>query len=541
MGTIPSGALVDEASIGYNAFSIFKTGKDEHGVAYPLVFAAFGDQKLPAYIYAVVPFIKLLGLGNAAVRFPSVLSGSLLCCVIYFLLLKLGFSTKMSFLGGILTATSPWTILISRFGYESNLGLLFFAVGITAALYTYKNKSIALAMLSGVFFGATYYSYVAFKLISPFTICLLIGIYFRKKLKISLVGILLAFSFFVVILPQLIQSTSKQSLSRFFQINSTFKSGNIQIIDQRRYFCSQNLPNIWCSILSNKISSYISEYTKRYIAIFSPDFLFFTGDKEGERMNVDNFGVFYIFLLPFYMMGCVYYFNKMGKKQLSQNDIFILACLLIAPLPSLLVGEPHKLRLSGLFPFLLILILSGITQMNIYVKKYKGERLLFIYIVSLSMLFTLFFMTDFLIIQTRKYEESFGTYIPKLMSYLHKQDKKNQIYIRSITEGLIYYSYFNAVDPHIYQKEILFQAPDAIGFAHATDLNTIHITDKDIYAIGCALRNKNINALYVSNENITSIPKTAKHIIYSENGVDSLAVVYSLKKMNLNTIPCENK
>jgi hypothetical protein len=33
----------DEMSIGYNAFSIAETGKDEWGRAYPLAFQAFGD------------------------------------------------------------------------------------------------------------------------------------------------------------------------------------------------------------------------------------------------------------------------------------------------------------------------------------------------------------------------------------------------------------------------------------------------------------------------------------------------------------------
>ncbi|MDO9028471.1 MAG: 4-amino-4-deoxy-L-arabinose transferase, partial [Candidatus Roizmanbacteria bacterium] len=55
LGSIPSGILPDEASFGYNAYSVLKTGKDEHGVSYPLTFKAFGDQKLPAYVYSLIP------------------------------------------------------------------------------------------------------------------------------------------------------------------------------------------------------------------------------------------------------------------------------------------------------------------------------------------------------------------------------------------------------------------------------------------------------------------------------------------------------
>ena len=158
-----------------------------------------------------------------------------------------------------------------------------------------------------------------------------------------------------------------------------------------------------------------------------------------------------------------------------------------------------------------------------------------------SILFTLFFMTDFLTIQIHKYEEAYGTHIPKLMKYLYAQNKDNQIYIRSITEGIIYYAYFNEVDPHLYQQSVVFHHPDAIGFAHATDLGNIHITDEDFFILGCKLKKKNINALYVSNDNMKEISNEAKKIIYSENGVDTLAIVYDLNKISNEKLQCVSK
>src|SRR5262245_10036445 len=40
----------DEVSIGYNAWSIWRTGRDEYGQPLPLSFRAFGEYKRPAYI-----------------------------------------------------------------------------------------------------------------------------------------------------------------------------------------------------------------------------------------------------------------------------------------------------------------------------------------------------------------------------------------------------------------------------------------------------------------------------------------------------------
>jgi 4-amino-4-deoxy-L-arabinose transferase-like glycosyltransferase len=70
---IPPSVYWDEASIGYNAYSILQTGKDEWGEAFPIHFRAFGEFKLPIYIYSIVPFVKLFGLNELSVRVPAVL------------------------------------------------------------------------------------------------------------------------------------------------------------------------------------------------------------------------------------------------------------------------------------------------------------------------------------------------------------------------------------------------------------------------------------------------------------------------------------
>src|SRR3989344_1223720 len=72
LGSVPPSLYWDEASLGYNAYSILKTARDEHGKFLPLTnFAAFGDYKPPGYIYAAVPSIAIFGLNEFAIRFPS--------------------------------------------------------------------------------------------------------------------------------------------------------------------------------------------------------------------------------------------------------------------------------------------------------------------------------------------------------------------------------------------------------------------------------------------------------------------------------------
>src|SRR3990167_8742234 len=62
LGDIPNGLYQDETAIGYNAYSILQTGKDEYGKTFPLYFQSFGDWKLPVYIYVTVPSVAFFGV-----------------------------------------------------------------------------------------------------------------------------------------------------------------------------------------------------------------------------------------------------------------------------------------------------------------------------------------------------------------------------------------------------------------------------------------------------------------------------------------------
>ena len=61
LGTNPPGLTPDEAALGYNAYSILKTGRDEFGKSFPIIFKSFGDYKPGLYVYLDVPFVAALG------------------------------------------------------------------------------------------------------------------------------------------------------------------------------------------------------------------------------------------------------------------------------------------------------------------------------------------------------------------------------------------------------------------------------------------------------------------------------------------------
>jgi len=85
----PLGFTWDEAALGYNAYSLLKTGRDEHAQRFPVVFKSFGDYKPGLYIYFTVPSVKLLSLNEFSTRLPSAIFGTLLILVVYLLTCKI--------------------------------------------------------------------------------------------------------------------------------------------------------------------------------------------------------------------------------------------------------------------------------------------------------------------------------------------------------------------------------------------------------------------------------------------------------------------
>ena len=79
---VPPSLNWDEVSLGYNAHSLQQTGRDEWGVVLPSLFRAFGDYKLPVYVYLTTPWPMFP-------RLTSYLAGILAIVVCYLLSRKL--------------------------------------------------------------------------------------------------------------------------------------------------------------------------------------------------------------------------------------------------------------------------------------------------------------------------------------------------------------------------------------------------------------------------------------------------------------------
>ncbi len=540
----PSGVLIDEASFGYNAYSILKTGKDEHGISYPLIFKAFGDQKLPAYAYSLIPSFKIFGFNNFALRLPSVIAGTLFPIAVYFLLIGLNFTKRQSLAGSLIAAVSPWGIILSRFTYESNLAMLFYTTGLAFGFHYLKNNKKIFLILAGICFGLTWYSYIAYRIASVFVLIsfLIVAV---KQYKIPVRNAALLFGIFIItVIPLLPGTFSKAGTARFNQIG-LFTEGGIPLeVNESRTYCDEDLPKIPCYLNSNKPVIFTRALINRFAETFSISYLFLQGEKDLKFLSIDNFGLLPIAAIPFYLAGLLYISQKLLSKKINSLDIFLIISLIVTAVPAILGGSPQRVRLSPLFPFLLIIIVYGISEIEKYFRTELYKKYFNMFLFGIFIFFGIIFMMNYLTIHIKKHELTYGSYLPQLTKYLATIDKNTQIYVRPQTEFITYYAYYNAVDPASYRTQTKWYEPNAVGFQHVTDFQNIHVKDMHPDLLFCLAKKINKNIILVTNENLTESlgEKTLLKKIESYNGVYTYSFVYNINAMPEDAvIDCESR
>src|SRR2546421_1937602 len=65
----------DSMVVGYDAWSIWTTGHDQHGAFFPVFFRDFNNYELPVANYVITPFVGILGLSEESTRLPFALMG----------------------------------------------------------------------------------------------------------------------------------------------------------------------------------------------------------------------------------------------------------------------------------------------------------------------------------------------------------------------------------------------------------------------------------------------------------------------------------
>lgn len=364
----------DEVSIGYNAYSILKTGKDEWGFSSPLSFRAFGDYKLPVFVYSDVLSVGILGLNEWAVRVPSALAGLGIVVVLYFIILRLSGKSSYALWGMFLAACLPWSVFLSRIALEANLAL-FLSCAAFFSFLVGLNKPRFL-ILSSLLLGLSLFSYNSSRIVSPILALSWVVIYF-KKIKVfpreALISGVLFLSFILLMVPMALLSDS----SARYRWTELLDEGALATINGERV--RSTLPPAFAKLIHNKVTYFITQSSKNYIFHFNPDFLFLNGGSN-YQFNIPQFGLIYIASFPFLVIGIFKTFKEKQRWQIAS-----ILWLLTAPIPAAVTRDaPHALRSLMMIPPLIILASLGFQSFLDKIKYNKFSTAVLVIILLIS-------------------------------------------------------------------------------------------------------------------------------------------------------------
>lgn len=453
----PAGFTPDEANLGYNAYSILKTGRDEWGEPWWKLFftnmRSFGDYKLPLYSFLTIPSTAIFGLNEFSTRLPNVIFGTLAVLGIYFLAKKLFPDRKLiPIISAFVLALSPWHIQLSRGAFEANL-IVFFLPWIIYFFWEGKY------LWSGILAAVSMYSYHTARYFMPFLgVLLVLFKSVKSDKKLLTAGIV----FLVLSIPTLV-SVFGVGKTRISDLSIFSPTDNWAGVSDRRFEARLlELPDSVARIFSNKVTQTISNVSRGYLSYLSIDYLFINGAGEATYGMMPGRGVMYMFELTF----IISYLTILIKTK-SKSLVFVGLLLLIAPIPAILAKSMGNAanRVAPMLPALVLMVAIGIDSLLENYKKYFQHLLLLIcvvYFVGVA------FLAEDYFYHAPKLNApamSFGwkELMPRLSGLSRDYD---EVYIsRSLSEPQIFLAFYSRMDPAYYQKQaIAWKDFDQKGF-----------------------------------------------------------------------------
>lgn len=487
LANVPPSASLDEASIGYNAYSVLKTGGDEFG-QFPLISQrGYDDYRRSTYLFLVIPSVATFGLNDVAVRLPAVIMSILTVISSYFIIKllfakKSKFSQTAPFLVMFLLAISPWHIYISRLGHESNACLSFLVFAILFFLLGERKKKFYLLLISFILFTLSMISYYSGQAFVPvFLLVLLIvfrksifGVIFSKK-----TNIVLFVAAIILVIPVFINIFSPNSLIRF-QGTSTFKPEAHsdlyqQMVKLRNEAVKQK--NIIGEIIYNRRIYPLRVFIDGYFSHFNTRWLF-TNSSNNEPFKAPNLGLLYPWELPFILIGLIYLF--LSKEIDAKFKILVFTWFFLSPVPPAIATQaPHAMRAYNFLPTWQIFTSVGLLS-SFYCLK-KSFRIFGKLLILVFVLFSLWSLySNYFVIFPKQQSNAYQFAMKNAINYVYKnQNSYNKIIIsnqNNLFQSYMFFLFYTKYNPKVYQEK---GGTISGGFAETHKIDNIYFRPID--------------------------------------------------------------
>lgn len=466
LGQIPGGISSDEASLGYNAYSIFKTGKDEHGAMLPLSLRAFGEYKAPLYSYLSIIPVSILDLNDVSVRLPSCVLGILTALLIYIMVKEFYKKKKTALLSAFVFSVIPWNLQFSRIAYEGSLMLFLLGLGV---YFFYKGLTKQRHFIpSAIFFVLSCYSHYNIRIFLPLFVLSLLFIFKDKMLSFKKIILINFFMGIMLLAPLIINSVKFDKNSRFNFI-SLFNDISITLAVNEKV-----AGHVWqvigspfsIRLLHNKISESAVRFLENYISHFNPVFLLFTGD-DSKFYKTPGSGLIFSIFLPFLFIG----FMHLLKNTDSGSKILLL-WLFLSPVPSSFT----RLSASANRAYMMLIpvaILIGIGMAKTFDHFREDRRKWFIVAVcSLLILDFSYYLDNYYVHLSAKYGKDIGYQTKETVQAISRYSASyDRIWITPKFPGYIHLLFQLHYPPQKYQGQADLGNLDEFGFGHISSFD----------------------------------------------------------------------
>lgn len=392
LGRVPVSLFSDELDVGYQAYSILKTGKDYFGNLWPLHFESYADFRAPLYIYTSVPTVAIFGITPWGVRLPAAFFGILGVWAIYLLAREVSGRQDLGLVAALLLSLSPWHIQYSRAAFEVTMLLTFLLFGIYFFFKALKKSKFL--WISTMFLVLTPWIYNTATLFTPLLILFLFLVWKKDILKIKKAELLKAGAVgfaagFLIFTSIVFGGASKRAgYLSVFTDPTTKTEVNYSILydaQVRNIYGGGLFSKVFTRVVHNKLTFWSSKVINNYISSLSAEFLFLKGDPN-LRHSIGGVGELYkIEIIPL-ILGVIFFFTRFKDRKIK---LLILFWILAGILPAAITrdGGNHATRLILILPPLIFLISYGLVE---GLTSLKGRLAIFIPIV-----YFLFYLVNF--------------------------------------------------------------------------------------------------------------------------------------------------
>ncbi len=461
----PPSPYWEEAALGYDAYSILRTGRDHHGNAWPIVaFPSFGDYKPALYFYTLVPAIALFGLNSFAVRLPAILASAGTVMVLYFLL-KRWTNTKVAGWSSFVLAVQPWSWQVGRVGFETNLATFLLLTGallLTEALDRSSSQRARRSfwfssVAAAICFALSMYTYHGARVLAPLFALIIFGFNFNWSLlkkqprrfwqpwiPAVLVGVVMVLPILLVLRTPAIQQRIAET-SVFAQTKPVERSNALR---EANHF------SLLSRVLYHRYWFWGETIAAHYLDHFSPQFLFGRGDVN-PRHTSQWFGALYPWELLTILIGLAYGASHWRSRRQWWAFLTLTAA---APLAAALtVTTPHALRALPLSPWLAVLSGLGLVVITDYLSnrwlliRRLVAPLTVIGILGSWLVLAFYFMTQYRLQYAGEWQYGYQQLFDQLTTL--RQNNEPIFVSRQYGRPAMYLFFTQTVDPLLVQAE----------------------------------------------------------------------------------------